>query len=157
MAYYEFETVWQLRAPLAKVWDAIVDIERWPVWWRGVERVRVRNRGDAQGVGASGELTWRSRLPYALTFETEVVRIEPMTLIEARANGELSGTGTWRFDEHAGVTSVRYTWRVETTRWWMNLLAPVARPVFRWNHDHLMRSGGAGLARMLEAELLGQE
>jgi hypothetical protein len=36
----------------------------------------------------------------------------------------------------------------------MNVLAPVARPLFAWNHDHVMRSGGEGLARLLGARLL---
>jgi hypothetical protein len=54
-----------------------------------------------------------------------------------------------RFEHEAGVTTVRYKWRVETTRWWMNLLAPIARPVFRWNHDRLMRNGSMGLAGIL--------
>ena len=35
----------------------------------------------------------------------------------------------------------------------MNLLAPVARPVFSWNHDELMREGGESLARRLGADL----
>ena len=35
----------------------------------------------------------------------------------------------------------------------MNLAAPVARPVFAWNHDALMREAAESLARRLEAEL----
>ena len=47
-----------------------------------------------------------------------------------------------------------FEWRVRTTRRWMNVLAPIARPVFRWNHDRLMRAGGRGLARRLGVEFL---
>jgi hypothetical protein len=36
----------------------------------------------------------------------------------------------------------------------MNLLAPIARPVFGWNHDYVMRNGGEGLARLLGVPLL---
>jgi hypothetical protein len=43
---------------------------------------------------------------------------------------------------------------VRTTRSWMNALTPLARPVFRWNHDWVMRQGGRGLARRLGVELL---
>ena len=39
-----------------------------------------------------------------------------------------------------------YEWRVHTTKPWMNLLAPVAKPIFAWNHDWVMRNGGTGLA-----------
>jgi hypothetical protein len=36
----------------------------------------------------------------------------------------------------------------------MNLLAPVARPIFRWNHNVVMHQGGRGLAALLGARLL---
>lgn len=44
---------------------------------------------------------------------------------------------------------MRYEWDVRTTQWWMNALAPLARPVFAWNHDYVMRQGGEGLRRRL--------
>ena len=156
MPLYDFETTWSLRAPLADVWDAIVASERWPEWWRGVERVEPLQVGDEQGIGARHRLTWRSKLPYTLSFETEVVRVEPMSLIEGRASGELEGVGIWRLAEQDGVTTVHYTWRVRTTRWWMNLLAPIGRPAFRWNHDYVMHNGAVGLATLLGAELLSE-
>jgi hypothetical protein len=31
----------------------------------------------------------------------------------------------------------------------MNLIAPIARPAFRWNHDQVMEDGRCGLARLL--------
>jgi hypothetical protein len=43
---------------------------------------------------------------------------------------------------------------VRTTKRWMNLLAPFARPVFEYNHDVVMRWGGEGLARRLSCTLL---
>jgi hypothetical protein len=70
------------------------------------------------------------------------------------ASGELEGTGTWRLFEQEGVTAVVYDWRVRSTKRWMNMLAPVARPVFEYNHDVVMRWGGEGLARRLGVELL---
>ncbi len=36
--------------------------------------------------------TWKSKLPYKLEFDSEIVRIEPMKIIEARAFGELDGS-----------------------------------------------------------------
>ena len=74
-------------------------------------------------------------------------------LIEADANGELAGTGRWRFFE-GRETAVTYEWNVRTTRSWMNLVGPVARPVFRWNHNAVMHQGGQGLADLLGARLL---
>ncbi len=71
--------------------------------------------------------------------------------IEGRARGELEGTGCWTFDEADGITIVRYDWRVATTKAWMNLLAPLARPLFAWNRDVVMAWGQAGLLRLLAA------
>lgn len=34
---------------------------------------------------------------------------------------------------------------------WMNWLAPLARPIFEWNHNVLMRWGEKGLKRLLES------
>ena len=49
-----------------------------------------------------------------------------------------------------------YEWNVATTRQsGVNLVAPVARPIFAWNHDWVMARGGEGLARRLGARLLG--
>jgi hypothetical protein len=154
MPHYAFVTVWRLRAPLAPIWEEIVHTERWPQWWKGVERVDILSAGDDNGVGSRGRYVWKSKLPYTLAFEMETVRVEPMSLIEGHATGELEGTGTWRLSESDGVTTVRYDWNVRTTRWWMNLLAPIAKPIFKWNHDYVMRHGGEGLARLLGAELL---
>lgn len=43
-------------------------------------------------------------------------------------------------------------WRVELARPWMRWLAPLLAPLFRWNHDGLMRAGREGLARHLGAQ-----
>jgi hypothetical protein len=154
MALYEFETNWRLRAPLADVWQAILDGDHWPEWWQGVERVELLRSGDERGIGSVRRTTWRSRLPYTLTFDAEVTRIEPMSLLEVHASGELEGTGTWQLAEADGVTHVRYLWSVRTTRWWMNAFGPLPRPAFKWNHDRVMHNGAVGLAKLLNAELL---
>src|SRR5262249_32625073 len=73
---------------------------------------------------------------------------------EADAVGELEGIGRWRLFEQNGATAVLYEWNVSTTRQWMNLVAPIARPIFEWNHDWVMARGGEGIARLLGCRLL---
>jgi hypothetical protein len=45
-------------------------------------------------------------------------------------------------------------WQVATSRAWMNALAPVLAPAFRWNHGAVMAAGARGLASHLGVELL---
>ncbi|WP_349571944.1 SRPBCC family protein [Azotobacter salinestris] len=154
---YHLTTLWQLDAPLGAVWDAIVEPEAWPGWWRGVEQVVTLERGrEGSALGARQRFTWKGALPYRLSFVTCVTRFEPRRLLEGRVEGELEGIGRWRFGAEAGRTWVRFDWQVHTTPPWMNLLAPLARPLFRWNHGVLMHSGGIGLARRLGTRLAFQ-
>ncbi len=153
MAGYSFLTTWILEASREDVWDAIYAIERWPDWWLGVRRVEKVEHGDADGIGALYRHEWRSVVPYPVRFETRITRIERPHLIEAAADGELAGSGRWRFFD-GRETAVTYEWNVRTTRLWMNLVAPVAGPVFRWNHNVVMHQGGACLARLLGTRLL---
>ena len=153
MARYSFLTTWILDAPREDVWQAIYEIERWPERWRGVRRVERVEQGAADGIGALYRHDWRSVIPYPVRFEARITRIEPRDLIEAQAHGELAGTGRWRFYGER-ETTVTYEWNVRTTTPWMNLVAPVARPIFRWNHNVVMHQGGEGLAALLGARLL---
>jgi hypothetical protein len=150
MADYEFVTVWNFVAPVEAVWNEINRSERWSEWWKGVIRVVELKASDDDGLGSIRRSTWKSRLPYTLEFDSEIVRIEHLKLIEARAFGELNGRGLWQFFDHGGgKTRVQYDWLVETTKPWMNVLAPVARPLFRWNHNVIMRWGEEGLRKRL--------
>jgi hypothetical protein len=151
---YEFVTIWRIEAPIHEVFEAISHSHDWPKWWRGVERVMELERGDAHGVGGLFRYTWKSLLPYRLTFDMRITRVKPLAAIEGVASGELEGTGRWLFTAEAGVTTIRYEWQVGTTKRWMNLAAPIARPLFKWNHDIVMRQGGKGLARLLNARLI---
>ena len=154
MPDYRFLTTWLMECDRERVWEAIYDSEAWPGWWRGVERVVEIVPGDESGVGQVSRYTWRSKLPYELSFDMLTTRVERPRLLEGEASGELTGTGRWRLFEQDSVTAVTYEWNVGTTKRWMNLLAPIARPVFAWNHDWVMGNGAEGLAKLLGCRLL---
>ncbi len=147
MGEYRFLTTWLLEADRERIWDAIYDSERWPGWWKGVLEAEKLEEGDENGVGQYGRYVWKSKLPYRLEFFVRTTRVERPHLLEGDASGELAGVGRWRLFEQGGVTAVLYEWNVRTTRAWMNLLAPLARPIFAVNHDYVMRNGGRGPGR----------
>jgi Polyketide cyclase / dehydrase and lipid transport len=150
---YRFLTTWRLDAPLDAVYEAIHGVERWPEWWRGVESVERLDGGNGDGVGSVYRQRWRSVLPYSIVFDVETTRVEPLVALEGRASGGLAGTGRWSF-RNDGAAIVTYAWDVRTTRPWMRLASPVARPVFTWSHNTVMRWGGESLASLLGARLL---
>ena len=144
-------TDWTLAAPRDAVWAELTKPEDWPDWWRAVERVELLEAGDEDGVGALRRMTWRTALPYSLSFDMRTVRVEPKSLIEGHAQGELTGVGRWTIAPDGAQTRVRYDWRVEVTQPWMRFVAPIARPVFAWNHGVVMGWGREGLVRRLGA------
>jgi Polyketide cyclase / dehydrase and lipid transport len=154
MAAYSFLTTWCVDAPIDAVWDLITASERYPEWWRGVRSVTELEPGGENRVGALSRFEWRSKLPYTLEFDMRVTRAERPHLLEGQARGELEGVGICRLYEGAAGTAIVYSWDVSTTRRWMNRLSLVARPVFAWNHDYVMRQGAHGLATQLGVELV---
>jgi uncharacterized protein YndB with AHSA1/START domain len=144
---YRFITRWQIPVSVEHVWRELLTPEEWPTWWRGVERVELLRPGVGLGVGALRRYTWKSRLPYRLSFDMETVDIDEFRAIEGRATGELEGRGRWSLTQVEAMTHVEYLWDVATTKPWMKLLSPLARPLFAWNHDVVMDWGRQGLLR----------
>ena len=157
MREYRFLTTWLLECERERVWDAIHESERWPEWWRGVVEAERLAFGDENGIGERGRYVWRSAIPYPVEFEIVSTRVERPHLLEGAASGGLEGIGRWRLFEQQGVTAVVYEWNVRTTKRWMNAVAPLARPVFEWNHDWVMRNGGVGIAALLGCRLLASD
>lgn len=154
MNQFSLITLWHLDAPIDRVWEAILAVEDWPRWWRYVLAVEELTPGNPDGVGALRRYTWSSKLPYRLSFAMRVTRIERPSSLEGVAEGDLSGSGRWHLSPEGETTHVRYDWTVTTTKRWMNALAPLLQPAFRWNHNQVMAEGGRGLARHLGVSLL---
>ena len=153
-ARFELVSHWHVDAPIDQVWAALKATEEWPRWWPYVQSVRELHPGDAEGLGAVRHIAWSSRLPYGVAFDVEVVEMHRPRLMRGRARGQLEGTGTWELTPEGTTTRVRYLWCVDLGTRWMRFVAPLAAPVFRWNHDGVMRAGAHGLARHLGARLI---
>jgi hypothetical protein len=157
LAKYHFLTTWRIESPLESVYAAILDSMAWPDWWPSVRKVEQTARGQADGIGNVRRYAWEGKLPYRVVFQIRATRIDRLAAIEGTARGDLSGVGRWKFSRQGKVSVVRYEWNVRSNRWWMNLVAPVARQIFIRNHTQIMEQGGKALARLLNARLVGQE
>lgn len=146
---FDLVSHWRIDAPVHAVWGALTEPAFWPYWWPYVRGVRTVRAGGADGVGAIRRIDWRTRLPYSLAIEVEVAESVRYQLLRGRSRGQLHGEGLWLLREDGGGTHVTYYWRVTPTTRWMRWLTPLLAPLFRWNHDAVMRAGEAGLRRHL--------
>jgi uncharacterized protein YndB with AHSA1/START domain len=149
MTHFSLVTDWHFEAPIERVWDLIENTDDWPLWWRAVKKVERIREGGEDGLGAVRRITWATALPYTLTFDVEVTRVERPTCLEGRAFGELDGTGIWNLHDEPEGTHVRYLWRVEVTKPWMRRFAPLLARVFEWNHHKVMAWGLEGARKRL--------
>jgi hypothetical protein len=146
---YRFQTVWWTPAAIEKVWETLAHYAGWTTWWRGIRKVEVVRQGDESGVGTVLRQGWRSRLPYTLVFDLEMIRIESKRLLEGRASGDLEGICKWSFIPVNGGTEIRFDVNIRPGRWWMNLPVPFAPRIVRANFETIMRWGREGLERKL--------
>jgi uncharacterized protein YndB with AHSA1/START domain len=148
-AQFRLTTQWRFDASIDAVWQVLSRTAEWPQWWPAVIEVQELASGDALGIGAYRRMTWRTALPYTLSFNMRTTRVERLTLIEGQSEGELAGIGRWQLSEADGRTLVQYDWIVNVTKPWMRGLLPVLRPVFAWNHRVVMEWGQRGLEKQL--------
>jgi hypothetical protein len=153
VANYRFVTECEITAPVRLVWPEVSQAENWMSWWPGLVAVTPLERGDDEGGDSLHELTFKSRLPYTLSLRARITRVEQRRRIDVEADGELQGVAVYELEDLGETTAMRLTWTVRTNKAWMNLLAPIARPLFSWNHDVLMKAGMRGLARKVGGDV----
>ena len=151
---YSFVTKWEIEASLEQVWDTIYTSLEWPQWWKGVLSVQEIEKEDVNGINGVNAYTWKSVLPYELTFTMRLTEKEPMKRLKGIAFGELEGQGEWIFNEQNGIIQIQYNWDVYTKKVWMNYLSFLLKPAFRYNHNVVMHWGAMGLAKKLQAKLV---
>jgi hypothetical protein len=117
-------------------------------WWPSIVHYRDLTP-QLKGVGTQADRIVKGRLPYALRYITTTTDYNPPHEVACDANGELNGRGRFVLTECAGQTTVTFYWDVETSGFWLNLLAPLLKWLFVWNHHWVMAQGERGLAYWL--------
>lgn len=134
-ADYHFVTRWKVKGPIQVVFEILKDGENYDRWWKPAYV-----RTDVVGTRKIRALV-RAKLPYTLDFTTELVRENPPHEIEIKASGELAGRGLWKLEEMGSDVLVTFSWDVRAEKPLVRFLSPILKPMFRWNHDWVMRTG----------------
>lgn len=146
---YRFRTVWSLTQPASAVWAALDSPTTWPRWWPGCLVAEPLTENQQPPVGRRYRFHWSGALPYTLVMDVTLVALEPCRRMAGRVEGLMVGTAEWTLWREAGETKLAFELAVSARQTWAAYLAPLARPVFRWNHEHLMARGEAGLEQWL--------
>lgn len=143
---YRFRDVWSLQVAARQVFDALIDLASYPVWWPDVRSVR---QVDAD----TAEFTCRALLPYALVFRLHrAEQDERSGRLRVAITGDLEGYCLGLVaPEHPGAARLEISQRVVVTKPLLRRLAPVARPLFLLNHAAMMFRGQRGLRGYLTA------
>lgn len=157
MAHYMFETEWVVTAPIEDVFEIISRPEEYSSWWPHVKESQRLSDGGADGVGATAFYTIKSPWGYSMRFELKTIEVDRPKRVHALVRGELVGTGTHYLETRPEGTLVRLHWYVSTTKRWMNVIAPIARPAFAFAHKYVMYEGCEAMAKKLGARLLAAE
>lgn len=152
---YHFITHIELNAQPQAIWETLARSEQWIEWWHWLREVEVLNEGGSDGVGRRVRHVVSSPLRYRLTYFGLVTRAVEPVMSRFEAEGDLEGRGQFALEPtESGTTVLMFHWLVETPKPWMNVLAPLARPIFIWNHHRLMEDFGRDLAEALSVQLV---
>jgi uncharacterized protein YndB with AHSA1/START domain len=149
MTPLRFAGQWRIPADPDRVFAALVDVESYPQWWPGVVAV---HRRDA----TSGEIRLRS-MPVEVVFTAAQRLVDPgERVLVAAFDGDLEGTGRWEIGGSSDGCTARYDEAFVVRARLVSALGPLARPLIRASHDHMMRRGEAALARRLRSAADGR-
>lgn len=143
LTFYVFQSRWLVPASTNECFEVLRDVESYPKWWPEIRDVHMLSDDRAL-------FRVRSFLPYYLDFESARSREDrDAGVLEAKLSGDLDGFSRWTISATGSGSMCVFDEEVVTTKRSLNLLAPAARPVFKLNHEFMMRHGQAGLRTFL--------
>jgi len=137
MRTWSFRSAFEVAAPRDRVHEVLVDLERYPSWWRQVRAVARLGADEALVV-------CRSALPYSLHLHLHAVHRRP-DLLETSIDGDLVGVVRWRLADRPSGTGLEFEQDVRVAGRLLTIGSYAARPVLRWNHERMMVGCEQGL------------
>ncbi len=139
LKHYVFRTVWEIDVPPETLFEILANVPNYPKWFPLIKEVKTTGYGKFS-------YRCRSILPYDLEFDTaQTVVDEDKGILEASMEGDLVGFSRWTITPRGEFSTVEYFEEADTNKALLNLLAPVAKPLFKLNHWIAMIRGRSGL------------
>lgn len=150
MVHYRFTSEGSFKAPAAKVWRVIQNLEDMPAWWPGVKRACIRGSDKTLKIGTMIDCSVKGLLG-DLDFTLKVTELKTNKILRLESRGSLEGFGLCTIEQKGGTTEVKFLWEVVTTGWLMNLAGVITKPILARNHDKVMAAGYEALKARIES------
>ena len=151
---YDWQTEWNIDAPLSTVYKAQTTPEEQDKWWPSMRVHRVTplanipNGRTIEYRVQQAQSVARLVPPFKITGVT--ADIEKERRLRTQVTGDLVDIlETLLFSRPDGGTRIVYHWYVRVHNPVLNALGFLFEPMFRASHDHVMEEGEAGLQRYL--------
>jgi uncharacterized protein YndB with AHSA1/START domain len=149
---YDWETEWNIDAPVSDVYKIMTTPEEQYKWWPSME---VDSVVSLPAIPEGREIVYRvkqaesvARLAPPFYIKTVTVDVEKERRLRSVVAGDLVGVlETLFYSRLDGGTRIVYHWYVRVHNPILNVLGFVSAPMFRASHDHVMKEGEAGLQR----------
>jgi uncharacterized protein YndB with AHSA1/START domain len=155
---YDWETEWQIDAPLPEVYHAMTDPEEQFRWWPNLIIKRVTSiPGTSEGHTLVGEIHQTGsagRLAPPFQLVSSMTALEKDRRSRSIVSGDLVGVMESFFSPRAdGGTRIVFYWYVRVHNPLLNALGGVLEPSFRASHDRFMCDGEVGLQAYCQQRL----
>ena len=149
---YNWDTEWNIDAPLSDVYRIMTDPRVQQHWWPSMQ---VASFTPLPGNPNGGTVVYRVRQATSVARLVPPFRIisvtsdvEPERRSRSVVSGDLVGVLETLFEARAdGGTRIRYHWYVRVHNPLLNFAGFFLSSMFRASHDHVMQEGEAGLQR----------
>ena len=144
MTDFDFHSVWTLPASADRVYDVLANAERYSQWWPQIRRVRATDEH-------SGSMSIRSAVPLTLlVFGRREVEDSVDRYLKVRLSGAMTGWSSWAVRPTGSGCIAEFRQQVAVSGA-LGSASKIAKPVFEWNHEAMMRGGHRGLSAYLSS------
>lgn len=141
----EYEDTFTFPVPVAQLWRAMAQFDRFPSWWSWLQEFWVKGRGLERGTVLHGIVA--PPLPYRMRLDVVLDECVPERRVTAFVHGDLEGVATLVLDDDETGARVHAAWTIEMMQRPMRMAARVGRPVLRWGHDRVVYATVDGFRR----------
>ncbi|KKC48316.1 MULTISPECIES: SRPBCC family protein [unclassified Paenibacillus] len=147
---YYMPTEWRIKGDIWEVFEICSNFPDYQRWWPSVY-LKIDSAGkDLETGGEVYAILSKSKLPYKLRWQSCKTGEQAPHSISLKGTGDLTGHGTWTFQQDGDYVNARFDWYVTADKPLLRYLSPIFKPLFRANHYWAMDRGKESLERELE-------